>query len=200
MAGSSFLAMDGNDRRAPGVVDACGFGIAHSRSRHHDGAGSSHADEGAGADPAADMPSIEMASGPTARLVPLFLRLGVGVPELASSLEKLRHSSAFAAIWHNVHLPAAGILAPAYAAVGLCGALLLLAGWQTRAVAVLFVAGLVAEIVLTKPPLMRFGGWMLEWQSLWVLLVLASTGAGSCSLDGYLACRRPTRAVRPPSR
>jgi hypothetical protein len=41
---------------------------------------------------------------------------------------------------------------------------------------------------------------MLEWQSLWVVLVLAWTGAGSCSLDESLACRRATRAVRSPSR
>jgi uncharacterized membrane protein YphA (DoxX/SURF4 family) len=86
-----------------------------------------------------------------ARLVPLYLRLGVGVPELASSLEKLRHSVAFGALWHSVHLPASATLAPTYSAVELYGALLLLAGRQARAVAVLFAAKLLTEILLTKP-------------------------------------------------
>lgn len=120
---------------------------------------------------------------PVTRLVPLWLRLGVGVPELVSSLEKFHHLSSFVALWDKVHLPAAEILAPAFAAAELFGALLLLAGWQTRTVAALFVAELLFEILLTKRPLVRLTGWMLEWQSLWVALILARIGGGPLSLD-----------------
>lgn len=125
----------------------------------------------------------------TARLVPVYLRLAIGIPELASSLEKFQHLSAFVELWHKIHLPAAEILAPAFAATELFGALLLLAGWQTRTVAALFVAELLSEILLTKLPLLRLTGWMLEWQSLWVALILARIGAGPWSLDWRLARR-----------
>lgn len=126
---------------------------------------------------------------------PLLLRLAVGVPELLSSLEKFQHLSTFLAVWHKVHLPAAALLAPAYAAAELVGALLLVVGWKTRAVALLFVAELVSEILITKRPLFRFTGWMSEWQSLCVVLVLASLGAGAWSLDRLTA--RPRRSNRP---
>lgn len=133
------------------------------------------------------------ATGLTARLVPVCLRAAIGIPELASSLEKVHHLPAFVALWHEFHLPAAEIFAPAYAVAGLCGALLLLAGWKTRPVAVLFVAGLLSEILLTKRPLVMLAGWMLEWQSLCVVLILARIGAGPWSLDGRSARRARTR-------
>jgi uncharacterized membrane protein YphA (DoxX/SURF4 family) len=123
-------------------------------------------------------------------MVPLYLRLAIGIPELASSLEKLQNLPAFVALWHEVHLPAAKILAPVFAAGELVGALLLLAGWQTRTVAALFVAELLSEILLTKQPLVRLSGWTLEWQSLCVALILARIGAGPWSLDWRSACRR----------
>ncbi len=129
-----------------------------------------------------------------AGLVPLYLRLAVGIPELVSSLERFQHLPAFVAVWQGIHLPAAATLAPAYATAELVGALLLLAGWQTRTVAVLFVAELLAEVLLTKAPLMRLAGWLLEWQSLWVALILVRIGAGPWSVDGRFARRRASDA------
>jgi len=81
-------------------------------------------------------------------------------------------------------------VAPAYAVAESCGALLLLVGWQGRAVARLFAIELLAEILLTKRPLTWFAGWALEWQLFWVAVTLAWLGAGSLSLDGLLARRR----------
>ena len=135
----------------------------------------------------------QRATSLTARLVPVYLRLAIGIPELASSLEKLQDFQAFVALWHKFHLPAAEILAPAFVAAELLGALLLLAGWQTRTVAALFVAELLSEILLTKQPLVRLAGWMLEWQSLCVVLILARIGAGPWSLDWRSARRRGAR-------
>ena len=128
--------------------------------------------------------------------VHVYLRLAVGVPELVSSLDKLQHLGAFVALWHEFHLPAAEILAPAFAAAELVGALLLLAGWQTRTVAALFVAELLSEILLTKEPLVNLSGWMLEWQALCVVLILARIGAGPWSLDRLFLYWRSSRAAR----
>lgn len=135
------------------------------------------------------------ATGLTARLVLVYLRLAVGIPELVESLEKFQHLPRFVALWHRIHLPAAEILAPAYAGAELLGALLLLAGWRTRTVAALFVVQLLSEILLTKHPLLKLGAWMVEWQSLVVVLILAQVGAGPWSLDWHAVGRRARHSV-----
>ena len=120
-------------------------------------------------------------------IVSLCLRLAIGIPEALSSVQKLQDLPEFLGVWHDIHFPAAALLAPAFAGAELLGALLLVVGWKTRTVALLFVAELVSEILLTKRPLLDLTGWTLEWQSLLIVLALVRLGAGAWSLDGLLA-------------
>lgn len=132
----------------------------------------------------------------TACLVPVFLRLGIGMSLLAASLEKLQHLSAFVAAWHEMRLPLAGVAAPAFAIFGCGAALLLLAGWQARTVAGLLMIQLVAEILLTKRPLAKISEYTDEWQLAWMALAVTWLGVGSWSLDGFLERRRARAADR----
>jgi uncharacterized membrane protein YphA (DoxX/SURF4 family) len=125
------------------------------------------------------------------------LRLAVGIPELWASVQKLQDLPSLLGAWRIFHLPAAGVLAPAYAAAELLGALLLLVGWKTRIAALFFVADFAGEILVTKRPLLDFSGWTLEWQALCVVIVLARVGGGGWSFDRFFGRRASRTAAGP---
>jgi uncharacterized membrane protein YphA (DoxX/SURF4 family) len=123
------------------------------------------------------------------RLVPLFLRIGLGILILIDGWSKISNLHRVISLSERLHLTAPAVLGPALEMAKVCGGFLLVVGLLTRFLGLFFALALVGEIVATKTPLKNFGGWALEWQSIWMALALLVLGAGPVSLDGFIRGR-----------
>jgi putative oxidoreductase len=129
----------------------------------------------------------------------LILRIGLALVFIAHGWPKLNPNSpmkgtvGFAAGLKSMGVPLPGVAAWIVALLETFGSLLLIVGFGTRVLAILFVINMLVAIVQARIGMMKSsfaGGNAIGWEFEFILLVssllLFFTGAGAYSLDALL--------------
>ena len=135
----------------------------------------------------------------------LLLRVSVGFMFFSGALGKFGNIDKFTAMFNGLGIPAAGIAAPAVAAVELVGGLALMLGQATRPVSLVLALDMVGALLTDVGPGIAEKhphGWdflsNLFYSSEWLLIGLLSwlvcLGAGRASLDALIERRYFTTA------
>ncbi|MGA8328752.1 MAG: DoxX family protein, partial [Mycobacterium sp.] len=130
----------------------------------------------------------------------LVLRVTVGFMFFAGAVGKLGDLAKFTAMFANLGIPAAQVLAPATAVVELIGGAALMLGLGTRLVSLVLAGDMVGALVTDigpnlaqkYPALWDFLANLFyapEWLLLGLLLWLLCVGAGKASFDGLVSRR-----------
>jgi uncharacterized membrane protein YphA (DoxX/SURF4 family) len=131
----------------------------------------------------------------------LLVRLSVGAVFLSEGIQKFLFPDALGVgRFLKIGIPAPALSAPFVGAVEIACGLLVLVGLLTRLAAIPLVIDMLVAIGTTKiPMLLKNGFWAMaheartDWAMLLGSLFLLLAGAGSLSVDGYLASRGRAR-------
>ncbi len=135
-------------------------------------------------------------------LVPLLLRLGVGLTFFFSGYAKVTGGvENVAGFFGSLGIPLSGAMAPFVAYLELIGGLALIVGALTRVFSLLFIGVMVVAILTAKLPAFAQAASLAEgWTEIRieVVLLLASAclvllGAGRYSVDAAVLGDRPTQ-------
>ena len=125
-------------------------------------------------------------------LVPLLLRLGVGLIFFFAGLGKLMGGiDGVAGFFGSIGIPLPGLMAPFITLLELLGGLALILGVLTRIFGILFIGDMIVAIIAAKwPAAVQAGGLVAGFSEirLELLLIMASAslailGAGALSID-----------------
>jgi putative oxidoreductase len=138
---------------------------------------------------------MRVRSGTTPNLVPLLLRIGVGLTFFFAGLDKVLGGTAgLAGFFGSLGVPLPQLMAPFISYLELLGGLALLLGLLTRPIALLLAADmLVALLLVAIPSAMGTPSIALGWNNLRVeflllisCLTLALSGSGLISIDTFI--------------
>ena len=142
-------------------------------------------------------------AGKLSFLVPLLLRLTVGLVFVGTGWTKLHNQAQFAEFFTTLGIPLPALNAAVVAGTEFFGGLLILVGLGTRLAALPLAFTMVIAILTAKRPeidgLTTLVGFQ-EWDYLVMFLALAIVGPGALSLDAlapWSSRKRMTSAVQP---
>lgn len=138
-------------------------------------------------------------------LVPLLLRLGVGLTFFFAGLSKVMGGTAgVAGFFGKLGIPLPGVMGPFISYLELLGGLALILGLLTRVFGLLFICDMLVAILVAKLPAMGAKGIADGWTQIrteLLLLVgsasLAILGAGLFSVDAALLGEKPAEVEEP---
>lgn len=148
---------------------------------------------------------MSVRSDTTANLVPLLLRLGVGLTFFFAGLDKVLGGTAgVAGFFGSLGVPLPQLMAPFISYLELLGDLALLLGLLARPIALLLAADmLVALLLVAIPSAMETPSIALGWNNLRVeflllvsCLTLSLSGSGQISIDALIQGQGRSRNSR----
>ena len=130
-------------------------------------------------------------------LANLFLRLSIGFMFLSGAVGKLGDLGTFTAMFNDLGIPGAPVVAPAVAIIELVGGVALMLGLATRAMSLVLTLDMIGALLTDIGPGLaeKYASvWSFlsnlfyssEWLLTGLLLFLVCVGAGSASLDARI--------------
>ena len=117
------------------------------------------------------------------------VRVMMGLILIVAGYAKLMNLGGTAGFFGQVGIPAREVMAAFIAGLELLGGLLLLVGFATRWVAILFVLEFLVIVFVVKLPRMGWDPTRIDMMMLAGALTLVLAGAGAASVDAMMARR-----------